>query len=166
MSTTTKTLLSLPTEILHRIFDDLDAKTISLSVRRTCKQLQLAANTYNRLKLNWMSPQKLTSACQIIAPENVLSLCVHSDKNSSTNDFASLIDYLPQFTSLRSLTVNTLNNVKLNNLLNYLPTSRLTELTMHSFTQQKNFNTESRLTTACSQAIMNQSTIAPYNVYH
>ena len=85
MSTTSKILLSLPTEILHRIFDNLDENTILLSVQGTCKQLQLTVNAYNRFKLNQISKQKLLSACQVLSPENIVSLCVTCDTNSDSS---------------------------------------------------------------------------------
>ncbi|CAF0795080.1 unnamed protein product [Adineta ricciae] len=131
MSTNTKTLLSLPLEILHQIFDDLDAKTILLSVRRTCKQLHLAANTYNRLKLARVSKQKLTKIRQVLVPENVLSLRIARGNNFwKINDLASFIDRLYQFTYLRSLTIDVSNDTELNILLKYLSASQITELTI------------------------------------
>ena len=60
-TTTTKqmlSLLTLPVELLYRIFDELDTKTILLSVRNVCIQLYASANTYNRYHLDPSSISK------------------------------------------------------------------------------------------------------------
>ena len=134
MSTTSKILLSLPTEILHRIFDNLDENTILLSVQGTCKQLQLTVNAYNRFKLNQISKQKLLSACQVLSPENIVSLCVTCDTNSDSS-----INYLQKFIYLRSLTLTGLSDNEFNLLLDYLPTSPINELTIDSARSKPKF---------------------------
>lgn len=144
MSITRQTLLSLPTEILHRIFDDLDADTILFSIRHTCKQLQLAANAYNGLKLNLVSKQRLVSLCQVLIPENVFSLRIQYNINpSKSDDLDFFTNDIQKFTHLRSLTLATLTAVELDVLLNYLPISRITQLTIDMNNQQDYLKIES-----------------------
>jgi hypothetical protein len=45
----------LPVEILHRIFDDLDAQSILLSVRPLCRLFRAMVSTYNRNSLTSFS---------------------------------------------------------------------------------------------------------------
>lgn len=133
-TTTATTFLLLPTEILHRIFDDLDTKTILLSVQITCKRLRSAVSTYNRFELKQISRQDLASVCQNIMPKNVRSLKVtYVGTQSTTNDFVSFIGNLPQFTGLHILSLNVRNNMELHLLLDYLSTGRITELNINVF---------------------------------
>lgn len=45
-------LLTLPIEILHRIYDRLDIQTILFSLRNTCQRLKAVVNSYNRCILD------------------------------------------------------------------------------------------------------------------
>ena len=46
------TLLSLPTEALHRIFGYCDSKTVFLSVRRVCRRLEAVTGTEREMGNN------------------------------------------------------------------------------------------------------------------
>lgn len=87
MSTTRRSfLLSLPVELIHRIFDYIDTETIVFVIRFVCKQLYSTANTYDRYKLDFrhMFRSDLPLLGRIINPKNVTSLIL-SDK-LHTND--------------------------------------------------------------------------------
>ena len=43
---------SLPVELLYRIFDNLDAETIILSIRPVCRLFRAVATTYDRYDLD------------------------------------------------------------------------------------------------------------------
>lgn len=153
MSTTTTTLLSLPTEILHWIFDELDIKTLFLSVGLTCKQLHLAARTYNRLKLDFISKQNLSSVCQALAPENVFSLTVTYDNDHfTTNDLGFFIDNLRQFTCLRTLSYVVYNEAELNMLLDFLSTSQIMTLEIYIRNRQNSSKSEFSPVSTLSQS--------------
>ena len=79
----TATLLSLPPEILHKVLDHLDAQTILLSVRSVCIQLHSIVNTYNRLKLKLASYRRLANVNHDFPTENVISLTIYDDWDSS-----------------------------------------------------------------------------------
>lgn len=102
------TLLDLPPELFHRIFDFLNTETIVLTIRCVCKYLFNIVNAYNQFKLSLelIYGSDLVSVSRIIMPENFISLAmyVHSDyaKYGKTNLFLSLFE-LNSFTQLQSL---------------------------------------------------------------
>lgn len=128
---TSVTLLSLPPEILHRIFDNIDTQTILLSVRSVCRQLYSIVNTYNRFKLKAVSSGQLVNISHGFATENVFSLTVYDGSDGfEMEDVSSLIDCLQRFTHLRSLTLFGVFDDELDILLSYLITTHLTKFTI------------------------------------
>jgi hypothetical protein len=46
------TIQTLPVELIHRIFDNLDTETILFSIRPVCRSFRCIVNTYNRYVLD------------------------------------------------------------------------------------------------------------------
>lgn len=71
-------LLDLPGEVLHRIFDHLSTQTIFRSLRSTCRQLCPTAYTYDRYELDLDSIRRFDSEIvfDLIRPENIISMIV------------------------------------------------------------------------------------------
>lgn len=132
----TTTLLSLPPEILHKVLDHLDAQTILLSVKCVCMQLHAIVGTYNRFRLKLASHRRLVNINQDFPTENVISLTIYDDWDSSEiEDFerkhvSSLIHNLRRFTQLRSLTLYGIYDDELGLLLSYFITTNLINLTI------------------------------------
>ncbi|CAF3396535.1 unnamed protein product [Rotaria socialis] len=109
-------LQTLPIELVHRIFDQLDIQTIIFSIRSTCKLLYAITNTYNRCALNfrYTSKSDLLLMSLIIDPKNVISLTL-SDENETHSEIRFMFSHfhIDQFTRLRSLT---LSNIKYDDL--------------------------------------------------
>ena len=88
-------LLTLPVELLYRIFDTLDAKTIFLAVRNVCTRLDASVNSYNRCHLdtNMASKREFRLICRLIRPENIISLSLTADQNRDEREklFLSLV---------------------------------------------------------------------------
>ena len=125
-TTTTATLLTLPPEVLHRIFDDLDTQTILLSVTLVCRQLHLIVNTYNRFKLKTVSREQFVNISCHFPTENVISLTVCDDwAGLELEDGCCLVESLRRFTRLRSLTLHDIFDDELDILLSYLTTTHL-----------------------------------------
>lgn len=102
------TLPSLPVEILYRIFDDLDASTILLSVSDVCQALRAAGINYHRYKLDFISLYKpdFHRLLRVTRPECVTALS-HSN-GEKTPEQIGLFLFLVEiglFTRLRSWTL-------------------------------------------------------------
>lgn len=104
-------LLTLPTEILHRILDRLDTKDILLSFRNVCVHFRAVTNVYNRYKIQvtTTSPEDdVRLLCRMIKPSSIISCALmRSDGRSDFPTsriqlFLSLID-IHQLTRLHSL---------------------------------------------------------------
>jgi hypothetical protein len=129
----TSLLQALPVEILHRILDHLDARTICLSFRYVCKRFHTIADTYTQYELSFESTSKTEFAliCRIIHPENVLSLRLR-DNNKTPNQiklFCSLLD-IRRFTRLRSATFEHPDEPELRTILKHIATCSLTSLSI------------------------------------
>ena len=132
-------LMNLPTELLHRICDFLDAETIVLSFRHVCVQLYAVSETYNRYKLRLNSMVKM-NICRIIPAGNVVLLDFGNEKNAMHRIelFLSLFD-IHQFTRLRSLSIYNINVEDLNILLHHvIMNCQLTSLSISSDISQDN----------------------------
>lgn len=115
-----KTLLSLPTEVLYRIFNHCDSQTVFCSIRHVCQRLYAVTETYDRLKLNvkyeterfsqWIYGQ--------IQPSTIRSLTILDDESciSCSRTDISFI-HLQAFTRLRSLTFHGISGRELECLL-------------------------------------------------
>ena len=102
------TLPSLPMEMLHRIFDELDGTTVFLAVRDVCQRLRAAADNYRRYALDFtaLSKPDFHRLLHLIRPKCVTALSL-SDADTNPGQiglFLSLVD-LHRFTRLRSLTL-------------------------------------------------------------
>ena len=111
---------TLPVELIHRIFDHLDAQTLLLSIRPVCRLFQSIVQTYDRYQLDMhlISKGKFSVLCRLVAPENVISLTLSNDERTSDQieRFLSMLS-LRQFTRLRSLTLQLINENQLEILL-------------------------------------------------
>jgi hypothetical protein len=101
-------LVTLPVEILYYIFDRLDAQTIFLSVRNTCRQLRTVANRYDKFNLNFKSISKpdFYFLCNRIDPQDVTSLTLSHDVET-IDQIDLFLSYFGtrHFNRLRSLTL-------------------------------------------------------------
>lgn len=127
-------ILSLPMEVIHRIFDFLDFQTILFSIRSVCKRFQDAANQYNRLHVSLEPKQKeiIKSLLSILQPGNVTEL-------SLTKTFPSSLP-LQQFTQLSSLNIRKIRDSDLEQIFKNSNTNRLTSLLIES-SEEKHANT-------------------------
>jgi hypothetical protein len=104
-------LVRLPIEILYNIFDRLDAQTIFLSVRNTCRRLRTTINSYDQFNLNFESIFKpdFDFLCNTINPQNVISLTL-SDDVETIGQIDLFLSYfgIQQLNRLRSLTLITI----------------------------------------------------------
>ncbi|CAF3997705.1 unnamed protein product [Adineta steineri] len=111
-------LVCLPIELLHYIFDHLDAYTIALSIRSVCTQLYTAVNTYDRFQLKFGSTENSSSnknssfkiISHLIQPVRVISLKFYSDYAGQWSINFFLKDFgITRFSRLRSLTLYGVN---------------------------------------------------------
>ena len=117
-------LPTLPVEILHQIFSELDPITVFLSVRKVCRQLRQVTKTHYRYELDLRSISKpdFHRLVTVIHPDYVTSLAL-SDGEMTPGQiglFLSLVD-IDRFTRLRSLT---LIEIKEQNLCVFLQHAR------------------------------------------
>ncbi len=131
---------SLPVELLHRIFDNLDAQTILFSIRPVCRLFRSVVNThqtYNQyvVDLTLISKANFYVLCRWIKPENVISLVLSNDHRTS-DQITLFISHvrLRQFTQLRSLTLLQIDENELNFILRQI---NLNLLSSFSFTIRK-----------------------------
>jgi hypothetical protein len=92
---------TLPVELLHQIFDNLDTETILFSIRSVCRLFKSVVKTYDRLALNFklISKSNFNILCRLINPKNVISLEFSNNEQTSNHIdlFVSLV-HLRQFT--------------------------------------------------------------------
>lgn len=126
-------LNTLPVEILHRIFDNLDIQTIFLSIRYVCKDLYLTTNSYNRYNFNFKSISKpsFQFICGFIPFENVIQLTLSDDDKTrgEIKLFLSLYN-IEQFTRLEALTLLYIDDIYFKPFLNYILTSSVKSLSI------------------------------------
>ncbi|CAF3990703.1 unnamed protein product [Adineta steineri] len=124
---------TLPVEMLHRIFDNLDAETILLSIRVVSRLFQAAASTYNRYSIDFqlISTSKFPLLCRLINPENVISLTLLNNyRTFNQTDLFISLTHLKQFTRLHSLTLD-INESQLNFVLERINLNTLTSLSFN-----------------------------------
>ncbi|CAF2152162.1 unnamed protein product [Rotaria magnacalcarata] len=107
MFTKTESYLQvLPIELIHRIFDHLDAETIIFSIRRVSKRFYTIANTCNRYQLDFRYAFKydLNIIARIVDLKNVISLTL-SDEDEASEQISLFLAHfhIDQFIRLRSL---------------------------------------------------------------
>lgn len=126
---------TLPTEIFHRIFDQLDTKDIHFSCRFVCKRFYAMANSYDRLKIELTyqaSKSKIRQIFRMVQPENIVQLTVQNSyfHSNVVESFLSCI-YLHRLTRIRSMTLCDIGNYNLQTLITPLLTSStLTSVTV------------------------------------
>jgi hypothetical protein len=125
---------TLPVELLYRIFDNLDAQTILLSLRSVSKLFRSVVNNYNRYILDFqlISKRNFYLLCRFINPQNVISLTL-SNENLTSNQidlFISLVR-LQEFTRLRSLTLLNIDTGQLNLILETININFLTSFSVN-----------------------------------
>ena len=129
------TLPTLPMEILHRIFDNLDASTVVLSVRKVCQRLKATADTYRRYELDLTAISKgdFHHLLMIIHPQHVTGLTLANGgvTPGQVGMFLSLID-IDLLTQLRSLTLLKIDGRDLCLFLEHARRCSLTSLTLES----------------------------------
>ncbi|CAF1184416.1 unnamed protein product [Adineta ricciae] len=128
-------LLSLPPEICHRIFDYCDSQTILLSVRGVCRYLHDITSTYSRfeLKCNLSKNSKYDVLFRFISPASITSLTIDNKYHSHDDDVISCLTRnfpLIQFTQLRSLHVDGCNYSVIKIILSSIPFHSLDELSI------------------------------------
>jgi hypothetical protein len=115
-------LHTLPVELIYRISDYLDTRTILFSLRYVCTRLRTITNTYQRFKLDLRSIAKshFYQACQLIRPEHVISLTLSDDDETpgQVELFLSLLN-IHQFIRLRSLAVFVTDDDSLHRILHH-----------------------------------------------
>jgi len=130
----------LPVELLYRIIDNIDTKTIFLSFRCVCKRFYAIINNQNRYKLDfrYISKTDFYEVCHLIHPENVTSLIL-SDGNETVGQiglFLSIFD-LHLFTRLTSLTLIQINESESKIFLNHIITCSIVSLSIEYQHEQK-----------------------------
>lgn len=75
---------NLPVELIHRIFDYIDAETIIFSIRYACKRLYSIVNTYDRYELDFrfISGSDIPLMKRIIGPKNIISIILSNEKRT------------------------------------------------------------------------------------
>ncbi|CAF0768220.1 unnamed protein product [Adineta ricciae] len=113
-------LITLPTEILHHIFDSIDCQTILLSIRQVCSTLCNVTNTYERYQLDFRSISLDNYRCLIsrFDPGYVHSIVLSNDFKTPNQIQLFLSNFNTQkFVQLRSLTLLEIEDETLAQLL-------------------------------------------------
>ena len=110
---TAASFLSLPVEVLHLIFDELDGATLFLSVREVCRSLRAAVESHHRYALDFtaLSKPDFHRLMRVVLPERVTDLSL-SDGEMTPGQiavFLSLFD-IGLFARRRSLTLLTIGS--------------------------------------------------------
>ncbi|CAF3388723.1 unnamed protein product [Rotaria socialis] len=125
---------TLPVEIFHRIFDNLDAQTIVFSIRSVCRLFQRIVNTYNRYNLDFKSISKsdFHRFCHSINPQNVTSLRLCDDEQTPNQIalFMSLVR-LRQFSRLHAISFLGIAEFQLNMILKRMHLNCLTSFSLN-----------------------------------
>ena len=133
-------LPTLPVELLHRIFDHLDIRSILLSIRSVCKNLYAVTNSYDRFKLtsNSFSYSDIRLICRLIQLENIIALDMsyYIDNQGRLRLFSSDFD-LRQLTRLNELTLDKMIEIDLANCLQNIATRSLISLKIYFRNNQK-----------------------------
>jgi hypothetical protein len=78
----TLSLHTLPVDLVYRILDNLDGKTIYLSIRNVCKRLNTIIDTYHRyqVKFSFISEVNFSSSNHAFQYSPLISLVLRSNK--------------------------------------------------------------------------------------
>ncbi|CAF4764742.1 unnamed protein product [Rotaria socialis] len=139
MAITNISLLTLPVELIHLIFDFCDTRSIVLSFRYACKQCYTLVESYDRFSLNFDSNSMTDYAtiCRTIQPSNIVSINI-SNRYADRNESPTLLPLFArgQWTRLRSLTYHNDNIDNLEYILQCIKSNCLVSLSIHSTTYQ------------------------------
>ncbi|CAF0939239.1 unnamed protein product [Adineta ricciae] len=129
MSSTRKpSLETLPTEILHQIYDELDSETIVFSMRIVSKRFYSITNVYNRLQLDfrYISKSHMRMMARLIDPQNVISLTL-ADVEETSGQIQLFLSHFStdRFIRLHSLTLTYLNDEELDQFAKLIQKSSL-----------------------------------------
>ncbi|CAF3418498.1 unnamed protein product [Rotaria sp. Silwood2] len=158
MSNTIISWLSLlPVEILHHIFDSLDALTILFSLRCTCRRLKTIVDGYDRYVLDFQSISKsdFQLLCHLISPRKVKSLTLFSkDETSDQIELFTTYFRIRQFNHLRSLTLIDIEESQLKVLLKrfFIPSLTSFSFKLGKYDDRRTNTTATLLSSIISQA--------------
>ena len=129
----TTTLLTLPIEILHDIFDYLDGVIILTSLGGVCIKLNAATRSYTRYRFDFrsISMSKFNLVCRLIQPSSVVSLTLWDTllTPGQIGSFLSLF-HTADFTRLVSLSLNCITYPDLRIFLHHFEPHSLTNLSV------------------------------------
>ena len=164
-SNETPYLQMLPVELLHQIFDSLDAETIAISLRQVCRVFRIVVNNYDRYSLDFKSISKPSFylLCQLIHPERVISLTLCNDERTpdQTDLFLSLFR-VGQLNRLRSLTLSEIDESQLEVILKRISINLLSSLSLHI---QDDGNRQRKTTVNPLLSVIAQSNIRKLDLY-
>jgi hypothetical protein len=126
----------LPVELIYRIFDNLDDKTILFNVRYVCKRFYTITNNYNRYTIDFRSISMVdfNILCKILNPLNITKLILFNDETTIglIKDFLSNFN-LEQFINVRDLILSHIEDRELEISLRQLANSSMNTLSIVKF---------------------------------
>ena len=151
-------LLTLPNELIYCILDYLDVQSILISLRSVCTQLRKVTHFHERYVLDLRSISKFDFhlLCNLIRPENVISLILSDDEETSGQIklFLSVFDVC-QFTRLRTLSLFLTDDEHLDTFLKHATNCSLISLSI----KRPCIPTHRNTTLNLLSSIMTQSTL-------
>ena len=135
-------IIEFPNELLYRICDYLDTKTMILSFRRVCRNFYRITNNYNRyeIHLNKLSKSELNLFSRIIQAENIFSIHFWSI-NEQTKYLIELFFSLFDIDQLIRMTLITIWNIEQSHLKKVLSwISKIDHLQSFSIYSSISFN--------------------------
>ena len=136
-SRTSSSLPTLPVEILHHIFDELDAQTIVLGLGRTCQRLRAVVKSYDRYRLDfeWLSKSDFKLMCHLVDPQNVISLTLyHADRTPDRIELFLTLFKTRELTRLRTLKLRFMEERFLAPILKSIPFQSVTSFSVNLLT--------------------------------
>ena len=127
---------NLPVELVYRIFDYLDCKTILFNIRYVCKYFNNLTNNYNRYKidLNGIRMNHFHILCQKFNPKNVIKLILCNDDKTIGLIKMFLLKYnLNEFLNLRYLILSHIEDQELEISLKQLENNLINEISIIKF---------------------------------
>lgn len=125
-------LVTLPVEIVYRIFDHLNIYSTLISVRRVCRRLYTITDTYDRYELDLSSSTRaqIKLIMSIIRPENVIRLILSDIWYITSIDFFLSLFHNHDFCRLRSLMLNQVTENHFDRVLKALTNCPLSSLSV------------------------------------
>ena len=152
-------LLDLPVEILHRIFDYLTTQTLFLSLRGVCQQLHATVHTYDRYEFNFDAIRQFDSELvfELIRPEHIVSVVVSGAFRKQFDQIDSFLSIwgTKQLIRLRSVTLVEIVESDLSLLLPTIDISLVVSLGVRCCTTHRN-RTLPLVSTALAQSRLRQ----------